>query len=240
LSADGSIARIEVVARAKRQEYFASIRNPVRDGRAGPYWEGLRIERAHSGAYADCEMNSARFSPFLSDPEPPELGPGPRANVRPAAALNHQLDDALARAGLTDAPGELIRATILLWHDHLDAAHGIVQDDETKDGSYIHAILHRREPDYSNAKYWFRRVGQHPCFAELAKRSSALLKARGDAKLEQRLLAGGKWDALAFVDACEAAAGSQADAADGALLREIQRLEFEILLDYLSGEAGQR
>jgi len=185
-------------------------------------------------------MNSARFSLFLSDPEPPELGPGPRANVHPAAALNRQLDEALAQAGSTDAPGELIRATILLWHDHLDAAHGIVQDDETKDGSYIHAILHRREPDYSNARYWFRRVGQHPCFVELAKRSSALLKARGAVELEQRLIARGQWDAFTFVDACEAAAGRSTDAADGALLREIQRLEFEILLSHLSGEEDQR
>ena len=200
----------------------------------------LRIEWAHLAAYADRKMNSAWFSPFISHPEPPELGPGPRANVQAAAALNRQLDEAFAQAGLTGARAELIRATILLWHDHLDAAHGIVQDDETKDGSYIHAILHRREPDYSNAKYWFRRVGQHPCFAELAKRSSALVKARGDAGLEQRLLARGQWDAFAFVDACEAAAGRPTDAAGGTLLRDIQHLEFEILLSRLSGEEDQR
>jgi hypothetical protein len=185
-------------------------------------------------------MNAVRFSQFLSHTEPPELGPGPRANVQPAAALNRQLDEALAQAGLSGARAELVRATILLWHDHLDAAHGIVQDVETKDGSYIHAILHRREPDYGNAKYWFRRVGQHPCFAELAKGSSALLTARGDAGLEQRLLPRGQWDAFAFVDACEAAASRPTDAAGGALLREIQRMEFEILLDYLSGKANEQ
>jgi hypothetical protein len=149
------------------------------------------------------------------------------------------LDEALNQAGLTGARAELVRATVLLWHDHLDAAHAIVQDDETKDGSYIHAILHRREPDYGNAKYWFRRVGQHRCFAELAKRSSAFLKARGDAGLEQRLLPRRQWDAFAFVDACEAAAGRPTDAAGSALLRDIQRLEFELLLDHLSGEVDQ-
>ena len=173
---------------------------------------------------------------FLSTPEPPALGSGPRANVQPLAALNRQLDLALNQAGLNGARAELVRATILLWHDHFDAAHAIAQDIETIDGSYVHAILHRREPDYSNAKYWFRRVGQHPCFAELAKRSSALLKARDDAELEQRLLPRGQWDAFAFVDACEAAAGRPTDATRGDLLREIQRMEFEILLDHLSGE----
>jgi hypothetical protein len=178
-------------------------------------------------------MNSARFSQFISHPEPPELGPGPRANVQTAAALNRQLDEALIQAGLTSTRVEMVRATVLLWHDHLDAAHGLVQDVETKDGSYIHAILHRREPDYGNAKYWFRRVGAHPCYDELAKRTSALLKAKGQADLEECLLPRGQWDAFAFVDACEAAEGDP-DPARDALLREIQRMEFEILLDHLS------
>jgi hypothetical protein len=222
-----------------RQEYFTLGSKLVRGTGAGPTREGLRIERADLAAYVRSEMNSARFGQFISNTESPELGPGPRPNVQPLATLNRQLDEAPAQAGLNGACAELIRATILLWHDHLDAAHGIVQDVETKDGSYIHAILHRREPDYGNAKYWFRRVGQHPCFAELAKRSSALLKAKGDAELEQRLVPRGQWDAFAFVDACEAAANKPSDWAGGALLREIQRMEFEILLGYLTGEEDQ-
>ena len=183
---------------------------------------------------------NALLKQFLSTLEPAALGPGPRANVQPLAALNRQLDEAINQAGLTGPRGELVRATVLLWHDHFDAAHAIAQDIETSDGSYVHAILHRREPDYSNAKYWFRRVGQHPCFADLAKRSSALLKARGDTELEQRLLPRGQWDAFAFVDACQASAGEPADDARSALLREIQRMEFEVLLNHLSGEESQR
>ena len=177
---------------------------------------------------------NALMKQFLSTPEPPALGPGPQPHVPPPATLNHQLDQALSQAGLTGARAELVRATVLLWHDHFDAAHTIAQDIETIDGSYVHAIFHRREPDYGNAKYWFRRVGQHPCFNELAKRSSTLLKARGDAKLEQQLVPRGQWDALAFVDACEAAAGQPAGAARSLLLTEIQRMEFEILLGHLS------
>jgi hypothetical protein len=173
---------------------------------------------------------------FLSMPEPPALGPGPRANVQPLAALNRHLDSALDQSDLPGPRAELVRATILLWHDHFEAAHAIAQDIETIDGSYVHAILHRREPDYSNAKYWFRRVGQHPCFAELANRASALLRANGDTELEQQIAPRGQWDVFAFVDACEAAAGRPTKAARVALLREIQRMEFEVLLDYLGGE----
>src|SRR5688572_30185921 len=92
---------------------------------------------------------------FLSTPDPPELGPGPRAGIEPLAPLNRRLDQTLSSLGLSGDQGDLIRATVLLWHDHFDAAHGIAQNIETKDGSYLHAILHRREPDYSNARYWF-------------------------------------------------------------------------------------
>lgn len=177
----------------------------------------------------------SQLKQFFSTPEPPALGPGPRVNVQPLAALNRQVDEVLNQAGLAGTRGELVRATVLLWHDHSDAAHTIAQDIETIDGSYVHAILHRREPDYSNAKYWFRRVGQHPCFNELAERSSALLKAGADDQLERLLLPRGQWDAFAFVDACEAAAGQPAGAARSDLLREIQRVEFEILLGHLGG-----
>ena len=183
-------------------------------------------------------MNSGRFSQFISHPGPPELGPGPRAKVQTAADLNRQLDEALPQAGLTATRAEMVRATVLLWHDHFDAAHAIAQNIETPDGSYVHAILHRREPDYGNAKYWFRRVGVHPCYDELAKHTSAMLKAKGEAELERRLLPRGQWDAFAFVDACEAAASEPPDPAWAGLLREIQRMEFEILLDHLASEGS--
>src|SRR5262245_45470401 len=53
-----------------------------------------------------------------------------------------------------------------LWlaFDFLDEAHVICQDLDTPEGSYWHALMHRREPDYPNSKYWFRRVGTHPIF----------------------------------------------------------------------------
>ena len=181
-------------------------------------------------------MNSSPFRRFISTAEPPELGPGPRANIQPLSALNRQLDAALEEAGFTGTRGELIRATVQLWHDHHDAVHVIAQAIESQDGSYVHAILHRREPDYGNAKYWFRRVGQHPCFGELAVRASALLKGSGNSALGERLLPRGKWDSFAFVDACETVAGRAASDVQSRLLREIQQAEFEVLLEYLTRE----
>ena len=41
-----------------------------------------------------------------------------------------------------------------------DEAHGIAQDIETPDGSWIHALLHLIEGDTGNAGYWYARAGR--------------------------------------------------------------------------------
>jgi hypothetical protein len=169
----------------------------------------------------------AHLRSLFDTPEPPELGPGPRTQVQGISAL----ETILATSADPSGRRELVRATVLLWHDHLDAAHEIVQEDEGQDASYIHAVLHRREPDYSNAKYWFRRVGIHPNFKWLFAKADAELSK--DAALRTALLRSGRWDAFAFVDACEAAAARQ-DTSAAQTLRELQRAEFELLLQHLA------
>lgn len=50
-----------------------------------------------------------------------------------------------------------------LWHDargDWDAAHRIAQDDESRDAAWVHAYLHRKEGDASNARYWYARSGK--------------------------------------------------------------------------------
>lgn len=164
---------------------------------------------------------------LVETPEPPELGPGPRRRVQAIS----EIDASLPALGLSSPRRELVRATVLLWHDHFHAAHAIVQDGESQDASYIHAILHRREPDYSNAKYWFRRVGTHPNFTALLARTESLLQK--DSSLRAALLREKQWDSFAFVDACETAA-TRKSAGEEAILREIQRVEFELLLEHLT------
>ena len=167
---------------------------------------------------------------LLTQPGPAALGPESRPGTLAQADLNRAVDELFRRHG-PPAKAELIRALLLLWHDHHDASHSISQSIENPDGSLVHGILHRREPDYSNAKYWFRRVGQHPCFADLAKRAEPLLAV--DARLSAQLLPRGAWDAFAFVDAVEAAASQPATDARHQLLRAVQQAETEAVLDYL-------
>lgn len=172
----------------------------------------------------------ARLKLLLATPEPPQLSPGPRAAIRSPSELERDFAAAFATVRLPPRSQQLIRSLVLLWHDHLDASHEISQSIETADGSFVHGIMHRREPDYGNAKYWFRRVGRHPSFEQLAARAADVIQP--EPGLASRLIRNGEWDAFAFVDACE-----RADANDR-MLREVQRIETEVLLERFAGLEG--
>jgi len=55
---------------------------------------------------------------------------------------------------------------VALWqeaHGDWAGAHQTVQDMETPAAAWVHAYLHRREGDESNARYWYVRAGKPPC-----------------------------------------------------------------------------
>jgi hypothetical protein len=161
-----------------------------------------------------------------------DLGPRQRPEALPLDNLNQRIDSLLSKAGLPVRLQSLVHGTLLLWNDHLDAAHSIAQDIEDADGSLLHAMMHRREPDYWNAKYWFRRAGKHPCYSNLSQRVKALLNPK-DAKLAAKIMPDGVWDPCAFVDVCEQAAQGRIDEAHKKSLQEIQRIEFVSFLGHL-------
>jgi hypothetical protein len=167
---------------------------------------------------------------LLATPELPELGPGPRKGVQLEAALEAVLGRVFRQTDLPKERQQLVRALVLLWHDHLEAAHTIAQSIEDADGAFVHGIMHRREPDYSNAAYWFRRVGRHAAFPEIAGRATDLLSGQGEQELRERLLRGGTWEPFGFIEVCEEAARAGHLETRRQLLREIQRLETEALL----------
>lgn len=60
-------------------------------------------------------------------------------------------------------PAELTPALAGLWWDakgDWTKAHEATQIDEGPAGSWVHAYLHRKEGDSSNAGYWYGRAGK--------------------------------------------------------------------------------
>ncbi|MFO0907583.1 MAG: hypothetical protein U0794_04345 [Isosphaeraceae bacterium] len=121
-----------------------------------------------------------------------------------------------------------LAAGLLQIHDFWDPSHQAAQeaDDlgETRVSAYWHGIGHRREPDAGNAAYWFRRVGRHAVFPQLAE-AARLTLAVSDASQTESLLPQGKWDPFAFIDLCVRSKGKAA-----ALARRLQRTEMILLL----------
>jgi hypothetical protein len=67
-------------------------------------------------------------------------------------------------------PAQLSQALTALWWDgkgDWNKAHEFAQEDEGPDGAWVHAYLHRKEGDASNAGYWYRRAGKSPCSKSL-------------------------------------------------------------------------
>jgi hypothetical protein len=126
--------------------------------------------------------------------------------------------------------GACCLAGIWLLHDYLDESHKISQAIDTSSGSFWHAIMHRREGDFSNAKYWFRHVGQHAVFDSIGQRAGELVAVRGEEAMLKKLITSGTWDPFAFVDLCQAAIGGGKNARD--LCLDIQQAEWELLFEH--------
>jgi len=67
-------------------------------------------------------------------------------------------------------PAGLSSLAKALWHERngdWTQAHEITQDIDSADASWVHAYLHRREGDLSNARYWYRHAGKTPATGSL-------------------------------------------------------------------------
>ncbi len=176
---------------------------------------------------------AALFCRRLSTPESPELGAGPRAGVLPRLELEAWLDSFFTEHRVKPESALRLRALALLYHDHHDPAHDIVQDLTDAGAALIHAILHRREPDYWNAKYWFRRTDAHPVYLALGERVSGLACRPEEAELVRQLVRPGSFDPFAFVDLCEQVARRPATDPQVGWLRSVQQAEFEAVAVHL-------
>jgi hypothetical protein len=95
--------------------------------------------------------------------------------------------------------------------------------------AYWHAVMHRREGDFSSSKYWYARAEGHPIYMSLATRADDLLRQVPADKQVFRITARG-WNPSALVDLVEAVYQTPNDPRHG-LAVALQRLEWQTMFD---------
>lgn len=78
--------------------------------------------------------------------------------------------DAFLQSLSTAEPPALTPPLRALWFNakgDWNAAHKCVDDKSDQESMWVHAYLHRKEGDLSNAAYWYRRAGREPCSGAL-------------------------------------------------------------------------
>jgi len=90
-----------------------------------------------------------------------------------------QLQESLSELNPPQAPAPLVA----LWKDargDWDGAHVALQDDSSTDSAWVHAYLHRKEGDLSNAAYWYQRAGKTVAEGSLDDEWEAIARALTD------------------------------------------------------------
>jgi hypothetical protein len=99
---------------------------------------------------------------------------------------------------------DLLHGGLLYAADLLDDAHALFQGANSPEGSYWHGMMHRREGDFENARYWLSRAGAVEGIARLPSFSPT-----------------------AFASECEESVGRDECPAH---LLEMQRMEWESMM----------
>ncbi len=249
IQANGSSAWL-----AKSPHSFAEFAVRVLGGKMASLWfalwktgavlapaQALRsaLEQSHSLREAITRLNwtEPAEEEFLeidwsdSSVDLPELAPETeRPELKQLESLIQNLEELLPKSFDQSSPDfTAVRAGLYQWHDALEVSHGYSQDAEHRGknqaADYWHAIMHRREPDYSNSKYWFRHVGNSPLFAKLFDYSR---------HISSNIMPGHSWDPFYFVDYCSRCRqGSQ----EKQLAQRIQAVEMVLLMQQTMRDA---
>ena len=125
----------------------------------------------------------------------------------------------------------LLKGVALLWHGDLEGSHKIAQAAGSREGDFLHAIMHRKEGDPSNSKYWWRQTGDHPLFKTLWDKSLPVLKKHtGEFPFTSK-----NWDPNEFVDYVAKQSGPHGEKWDYDLAIELQKLEMLELARMVNG-----
>lgn len=138
---------------------------------------------------------------------------------------------------------QAMAAALYLWNDSLESAHRIVQLFEyIPTFDLLHGIVHRREGDYANSRYWLRNAGHHPAYYGLQARASRLLEGKDwtevDAEAGSALNAmaeQGEWNPYLFLEAVAIRQSRDGGEEAKEVLEQLQLLELRSIVRYLEG-----
>jgi hypothetical protein len=89
-------------------------------------------------------------------------------------------DEFISSLSSGEPPQKISPLLKALWYDGKDdweGSHNIAQDIDDKNGSWVHAYLHRKEGDISNARYWYHRAGKNEPSVSLKEEWKMLVNA---------------------------------------------------------------
>jgi len=115
----------------------------------------------------------------------------------------------------------IVRGALLYALDDLGGCHEFFQNTASDLVGYWHGMMHRREADFDNARYWFRRAGSLPFFNTLHGRA---------AEISSDMAKQVSWDPYLFTGRCEQHRFGE-DSETEVLVR-LQKAEFDVVFDY--------
>ncbi|MGE5611008.1 MAG: hypothetical protein ACM359_17290 [Bacillota bacterium] len=124
-----------------------------------------------------------------------------------------------------------------LYHDWLEEAHRIFQKIESLTGAYWHAIMHRREGDFDNSKYWYAEAKEHPLMQSMAQYAGPVVNPLPADNLVLRMVSTG-WDPAVYVDLVAAVHEKPEDPRHAAAV-SLQQIEWRLLFDYCTRIAAR-
>jgi|SRR5579859_3103800 len=130
-----------------------------------------------------------------------------------------------------------LQSALYIYFDCFDEAHQVAQDHEGVTGNWLHAVLHRREPDAGNSKYWYTRVDlPGEVSQDLAQEALKYLGGTPMRELEafhRKLSKSKEWEPKTFVDLCEQARKGNDSGPLTRALADIQKAEWTGLLKFI-------
>ncbi len=119
------------------------------------------------------------------------------------------------------------KCLLLLWHDYMELSHHIADEERTTDFIYIHAMIHRREGDIYNSRFWFRHLDMcHIVISNITKEVRTYLTEKDETQLLDRFVKNDGWLPLEFLEEVSKASKLKPSDPFVKLLRDIQTIEF--------------